>query len=40
VEKYQNRSSAAVRQLKGCDISVSGPWPPYHFMPAKLRTVS
>ncbi|MGH9521088.1 MAG: GvpL/GvpF family gas vesicle protein [Terriglobales bacterium] len=40
VEKYQNRSSAAVRQLKDCDISVSGPWPPYHFMPAKLRTVS
>jgi hypothetical protein len=40
VEKYQNRSSAAVRQLKGCEISVTGPWPPYHFTPNKLRTVS
>ena len=42
VEKYHNRSSAAVRQLKDCEISVSGPWPPYHFTPSKLklRTVS
>ena len=40
VEKYQNRSNAAVRQLKDCEVSVSGPWPPYHFMPTKLRTVS
>jgi hypothetical protein len=40
VEKYQNRSNAAVRQLKNCEISVSGPWPPYHFTPTKLRTVS
>ncbi|HEY5161559.1 MAG TPA: GvpL/GvpF family gas vesicle protein [Terriglobales bacterium] len=37
VEKYQNRSSAAVRQLKDCEISVSGPWPPYHFTPNKLK---
>ncbi len=43
VEKYQNRSSAAVRQLKDCEISVTGPWPPYHFTAnskLKLRTVS
>jgi len=40
VEKYQNRSNAAVRQLKDCEISVSGPWPPYHFTPSKIRTVS
>ena len=39
IEKYQNRSNAAVAQLKGCEVSVSGPWPPYHFMPGKLRTV-
>ncbi len=37
VEKYQNRSSAAVRQLKDCEISVTGPWPPYHFTPNKLK---
>jgi hypothetical protein len=40
VEKYQNRYNIAARQLKGCELMVSGPWPPYHFMPAKLRTVS
>lgn len=40
VEKYQNRVSTAAKQLKDCQIAVSGPWPPYHFMPNKLRTVS
>jgi hypothetical protein len=39
IEKYQNRYNAAARQLKGCEILISGPWPPYHFMPGKLRTV-
>lgn len=40
VEKYQNRVSTVAKQLKDCQIAVSGPWPPYHFMPNKLRTVS
>lgn len=40
VEKYQNRYSSAAKQLKDCEISVSGPWPPYHFVPGKLRTVA
>jgi len=40
VEKYHNRYNIAARQLKGCELMVSGPWPPYHFMPGKLRTVS
>jgi len=40
VPKYQNRCTAAMRQLKDCDVVVSGPWPPYHFMPGKLRTVN
>jgi hypothetical protein len=39
-EKYQNRYSSAAKQLKNCEISVSGPWPPYHFLPGKLRTVA
>jgi hypothetical protein len=39
VEKYQNRYSAATRQLKDCRVAISGPWPPYHFTPGKLRTV-
>jgi Gas vesicle synthesis protein GvpL/GvpF len=40
VEKYQNRYTSAAKQLKDCEISVTGPWPPYHFMPGKLRTVA
>jgi len=26
--------------LKNCEVTVSGPWPPYHFLPGKLRTVA
>jgi hypothetical protein len=40
VDKYQMRCSAGLRQLKDCDVVVSGPWPPYHFVPGKLRSVS
>jgi hypothetical protein len=38
VQKYQNRCTVATRHLKGCEIVVSGPWPPYHFTHNKLRT--
>jgi hypothetical protein len=40
IEKYQNRYTSAAKQLKNCQISVTGPWPPYHFLPGKLRTVA
>lgn len=40
ISKYQNRLNLAVRQLKDCQLVLSGPWPPYHFMPEKLRTVN
>ena len=40
VEKYQNRYNTAAKQLKNCQIVVTGPWPPYHFLPEKLRTVA
>ena len=40
VEKYQNRYNSAAKQLKNCELVISGPWPPYHFMPGKLRTVA
>ncbi|MBA3913726.1 MAG: GvpL/GvpF family gas vesicle protein [Acidobacteriales bacterium] len=40
VEKYQNRYNSATKQLENCEIAISGPWPPYHFMPGKLRTVA
>ncbi len=38
VQKYQSRYSTAARQLKDVELAISGPWPPYHFMPGKLRT--
>jgi hypothetical protein len=40
VEKYQNRYNTAAKQLKNCELVVTGPWPPYHFLPEKLRTVA
>jgi hypothetical protein len=40
IEKYQNRYNAAAKQLKNCELVVTGPWPPYHFLPEKLRTVA
>jgi hypothetical protein len=40
IEKYQNRYTTAAKQLKNCELVISGPWPPYHFMPGKLRTVA
>ena len=40
VEKYQNRYTSAAKQLKNCEVAMSGPWPPYHFLPGKLRTVT
>jgi hypothetical protein len=35
VEKYQNRYASASRQLKNCELAISGPWPPYHFIRGK-----
>jgi hypothetical protein len=26
--------------LKNCELAISGPWPPYHFLPGKLRMVA
>jgi hypothetical protein len=40
VTKYQNRYDTAMRHFKDCHVTITGPWPPYHFMPGKLRTVS
>jgi len=40
IEKYQNRYNTAAKQLKNCELAISGPWPPYHFLPEKLRTVA
>ena len=40
LQKYQTRYNSAMRQFKNYEISLSGPWPPYHFMRGKLRTVN
>lgn len=40
IAKYQNRYNLASRQLKNCELVLSGPWPPYHFLPDKIRTVA
>ena len=40
IAKYQNRYGTATRHFKDCRVTITGPWPPYHFMPGKLRTVS
>ncbi len=39
LEKYQNRFRISSGQLKGCQVVLSGPWPPYHFMPGKLKPI-
>ena len=32
VERYQNKYSSATLQMKDCNMQLSGPWPPYHFV--------
>ena len=40
VEKYQNRYATASRQLKNCELAISGPWPPYHFLQRKGKAAN
>ena len=37
VAAYQKLCSHASAQVKDCAIRMSGPWPPYHFLPAAVR---
>src|ERR1700757_1687809 len=32
VERYQNKYSSASQIMKDCQMQLSGPWPPYHFV--------
>lgn len=32
VERYQNKYSSASALMKECQMQLSGPWPPYHFV--------
>jgi Gas vesicle synthesis protein GvpL/GvpF len=36
LEKYQSRWTSARGQFKNCELALSGPWPPYHFMASKM----
>ena len=38
VERYQNKYSTATLQMKDCNMQLSGPWPPYHFVHRDQRT--
>jgi hypothetical protein len=38
VERYQNKYSSATLQMKDCNMQLSGPWPPYHFVHRDQRT--
>ncbi len=37
IEKYQNRYTTVGKHLKDIEVQLSGPWPPYHFMPNKVK---
>lgn len=32
IERYQNKYTSATHELKECQMQLSGPWPPYHFV--------
>jgi hypothetical protein len=32
IERYQNKYTSAIQQMKECKMQLSGPWPPYHFV--------
>ncbi len=38
IERYQNKYSSASTQLKDCNMQLSGPWPPYHFVHRSVHT--
>ena len=37
VEVYQRVFNTAAERIKDCQILVTGPWPPYHFLPSAVR---
>jgi len=32
VERYQNKFTTTCAMMKDCQMQMSGPWPPYHFV--------
>jgi hypothetical protein len=39
VERYQNKFSSTSAIMRDCQMQVSGPWPPYHFVQRLTRGV-
>ena len=37
VGSYQRLHHSVSAQMKNCEIRLSGPWPPYHFLPTAVR---
>ena len=37
VETYKRLCGLASEQVKDCALRMTGPWPPYHFLPASVR---
>jgi hypothetical protein len=37
IAAYQKLCGQASTQVKDCELRVSGPWPPYHFLPNAVR---
>ena len=37
VGDYQRTYSSAAGRMKDCQLLLSGPWPPYHFLPLAIR---
>ncbi len=40
VERYQNKFQMAREQMRDCQLQLSGPWPPYHFVHSLTRSVA
>jgi gas vesicle protein GvpL/GvpF len=38
IERYQNKFASTSAMMKECQMQLSGPWPPYHFVHRLTRT--
>jgi hypothetical protein len=38
VERYQNKFTSTCAMMRDCQMQLSGPWPPYHFVHRLTRT--
>jgi len=39
VERYQNKFTSTSAIMRECQMQLSGPWPPYHFVHRLTRSV-